>query len=127
MLRLQEPTRRGYCQGRAACKRTGWKHTLHAFILFRSKQWADISPPPCCAPLHGPVRSEQRYEEQLPQGNRKAWKSESVSYSAVPTSSAQLPHQPMELSAPWLFAVAAFVGVWGVVSAAFWRYYNKEG
>ena len=93
--------------------------------LIRGIGVVDVSPivTELC-PCGRPRRSEQLYEEQLPQGYRKAWRSESVTCDAVP-SYAQLPHQPAELSGLWLCSVAAMVVVWAAVGAVFWQYYTE--
>ncbi len=54
------------------------------------------------------IRSEQLYEEQLPQGSKRAWKSEVVTWNAVP-SYAHVAHQPVEPSEPWFMAVGALL------------------
>lgn len=75
-------------------------------------------------PCGWPCRSEQLNEEQLPQVYRKAWKSETGTCDAMP-SHAQLPHEPLELTGPWLYAVAAMAVVWAAVGIVFWQYYRE--
>lgn len=77
------------------------------------------------AQIHVPLcRNEQRFEERLPHGHRKAWRSESVTYYGAAPSYAQLPPQQWGLSAG-LFAVAALIGVWVAVGAALRRNYHR--
>ena len=74
-----------------------------------------------------PCRNEQQFEEQLPHGYRKAWRSESVTYYGAAPSYAQLPPQQQwgGLAGAGLFAAAALVGVWAAVGAALRSNFHK--
>ena len=66
---------------------------------------------PATTPTHlcssGLCRNEQRFEEQLPHGYRKAWRLESVTYFGAAPSYAQLPQQQQwGLAGAGLFAAA---------------------
>lgn len=55
-----------------------------------------------------PCRNEQQYEEQLPQGYRRAWKSESVTSGAGPSYDQLLLHHTEH---PWLLMDTVVIAV----------------
>ena len=71
-------------------------------------------------------RNEQGFEERLPGGFRRAYRSETITYFGSVPAHAQLPpQQAFGLGSVGLFVLTALVGAYASVAAAFWRNYDR--